>query len=164
MKRLNFGCGTDIREGWDNCDIQKGEGVISFDANIFPYKKLKDNFYDYIYLREILPVINEPDKVLFELWKKSKPGCIIEIEVPYHNNKGAVNDMQLKHFFNDKIFEIFVEEKCVINKKKRFEIYELELEPTRIGSIFPRYIRGRLALFIGGLISKVHVKLKVNKK
>ncbi len=23
MRKLNFGCGPDIREGWDNVDIQK---------------------------------------------------------------------------------------------------------------------------------------------
>ena len=163
MKKLNFGCGTDIRKGWDNCDIQEGRGVISFDANIFPYKKLKDNFYDYIYLREILPAVNEPDMVLFELWKKAKSNAIIEIEVPYYNNKGAINYIKLKHLFNDEVFKIFVEEKSIINKKKKFKILELKLEPTRIGRIFPKYIRERLALFIGGLISKVHVKLKVVK-
>ena len=27
MKKLNFGCGTDLREGWDNIDIQKNPKI-----------------------------------------------------------------------------------------------------------------------------------------
>lgn len=164
MKKLNFGCGPDIKKGWDNCDIQEEKGVISFDANKFPYNKLRDNYYDYIYIRETLEVLIEPDKVLLELWKKTKKDGIIEIEVPYHNNKGAVNDLQVKHFFNDDVFRIFVEQICVINKNKKFEIREIKLKPTKVGKFIPKAIRERiLAVFIGGIISKVNVKLRAIK-
>jgi hypothetical protein len=33
MKKLNFGCGEDIKEGWDNIDIQSSKKIkknISF--------------------------------------------------------------------------------------------------------------------------------------
>ncbi|MEK6830837.1 MAG: hypothetical protein AABX77_02310 [Nanoarchaeota archaeon] len=48
MKKLNFCCGNDIRKDLDNHDIQEKEGILSFDADKFPYP-IKDNTYDYIY-------------------------------------------------------------------------------------------------------------------
>mgnify|MGYP001592428625 CR=1 FL=1 len=52
MKKLNFSCGNDMREGWDNCDWQKTrrKDVIYCDANKFPYP-FKDNTYDHVLLR-----------------------------------------------------------------------------------------------------------------
>ena len=47
MKKLNFSCGGDIKEGWDNCDIQESQNVLFCDANKFPYP-FNDNTYDYI--------------------------------------------------------------------------------------------------------------------
>ncbi len=163
MKRLNFGCGKEIREGWDNVDIQKDPKITkSFDFNKFPYP-LKKNVYDYVYSRSVLEHINDPEKVLEELWKICKPEAIIEIIVPYYNNKSAYVDIQHKHFFSDTSFYLFVKEATRVNKKNMFEIAELTLVPTNIGKIIPYKLRGKLSLFIGGLISYVHVKLKVIK-
>src|SRR3989344_3699324 len=110
MKKLNFGCGNNIRDGWDNCDIQKGKGVIGFDFNKIPYP-LKDNTYDLIESRSVLQMLNNPDEVLYGLWRISKNKAIIKIEVPYWHNKGAYNDIQTKHFFNENSFIYFAEQK-----------------------------------------------------
>lgn len=49
MKKLNFGCGHDIKRGWDNVDLQKDKRLTnSFDFNKLPYP-IKSNTYDYIY-------------------------------------------------------------------------------------------------------------------
>ena len=38
VKKLNFGCGRDIREGYVNADIARLDGVDKvFDFNKFPY-------------------------------------------------------------------------------------------------------------------------------
>jgi len=74
MKKLNFGCGEDIRTGWDNVDIQKSQKVQkSFDFNKFPYP-IKDDTYDYVWSRSVLEHLDEPDKVLHELWRICKRG------------------------------------------------------------------------------------------
>lgn len=164
MKKLNFGCGSEIWEDYDNVDIQKSPKVTkSFDFNKFPYP-IKDNVYDYVYSRSVLEHLKEPDKVLRELWRICKPNAIIEIIVPYYNNKSAVSDMQHKHFFSDTTFKVFVDEGSIINKKGLFKIDFIELVPTIIGKFIPRIIREKLDLFMSGLISYVHVKLKVIKK
>ena len=157
-KRLNFGCGIDIKEGWDNCDKQKGKGIITFNADKFPYP-LKDNTYDYILMKQSLDFIEDIRATLFELWRVSKPNAIIRIEVPYYNNRGAFNDIETKHFFSDNSFRIFVEETCIINKQNKFKIDELILTPTIVGKFLPKGLRNRLS----GLISQIHVKLRVMK-
>ena len=72
MKRLNFGCGPDIREGWDNIDVQKGKGITkSFNFDKFPYP-IKDNTYDYILMKMVIEHLSKPDKSIEELWRITK--------------------------------------------------------------------------------------------
>ena len=164
MKKLNFGCGDEIWQDYDNVDIQKSSKITkSFDFNKFPFP-IKDDTYDYVYSRSVLEHLEEPDQTLNELWRICKPNAIIEIIVPYYNNKSAVSDMQHKHFFSDTTFLIFVNEACVINKKHKFKIDFMELVPTNIGKFIPKAIRNKLSLFISGLISYVHVKLRIIKE
>lgn len=163
MKKLNFGCGTDIKEGWDNVDIQKDKSLTkSFDFDKFPYP-IKDNSYDYVYTRNVLEHLKSPDQSLNELWRVCKSNAIIEISVPYYNNKGAYSDMQHKHYFSDSTFICFVNEEKKINKKRKFEIIEIKLIPTNVGKLFPKIIRNKIAIFIGGMIAQVEVRLKVKK-
>jgi len=162
-KKLNFGCGKDIRKGWDNVDIQKGVEVFkSFNFNIFPYP-LKENSYDYVLVNQVLSYLN-PRKTLFELHRLCKPDAIIHIEVPYYNNKGAFNDMEHLHYFSDLTFKILANDPEMIDDINKFEIIKLELIPTIVGKfIYFKWLREKLALFFGGLISQVHVDLRVIK-
>jgi SAM-dependent methyltransferase len=164
MKKLNFGCGTDIKQSsdWVNCDIQKGKGVVSFDFSRFPYP-FKDNTFDYILAREILVYFDSPQKVLLELRRISKKDAIIELEVPYYNNKGAHNDIEVKHYFSDSTFKTLVEQPYNLKKLKQFEIVSSLLNPTKVGKLMPKTLRNKLSLFLGGLISTLNVKLKVIK-
>lgn len=163
MDKLNFGCGPDIKEGWDNADIQKSPDIQkSFDFNKFPYP-LKKNQYKYVYISCLLEHIDFPEKVLNELWKSCKNDAIIEIIVPYYNNKSAYVAFDHIHFFSEISFYHFVKESTTINKKNMFDIGLLELVPTNVGQFIPKRIREKASLFLGGLISYVHVKLKVVK-
>jgi len=38
IRKLNFGCGNDIREGWDNCDIQENEDIIYCNGDVYQLK------------------------------------------------------------------------------------------------------------------------------
>lgn len=165
MKKLNFGCGTDIRKGWDNCDIQKNKEVIYCDMNIFPYP-FKDDTYEYILFYGCLHYSYCPDKVIDELRRISKNNGVIDITIPYYNNKGAVTAMETKSFFSDKTFVYHVEKKFYyeFDKTRQFEILTLELTPTKVGKFLPKFIREKLSCMIGGLIADVNVKLKVINK
>lgn len=162
MRKLNFGFGVDYREGYDNADSQKCAD-ISFDFNKFPYP-IKDNTYDYVYASCILEHLDSPKDVLNELWKICKPNARIEIIVPYYNNKSAYSEIEHKWFFSDTTFFDFVKQRSKMEKEIKFEIVKLELPPTKIGKFMPKKFREKLSLFMGGIISHVHVVLKVIKK
>ena len=162
MKKLNFSCGNDIKKGWDNCDSQKSNKVIYCNADKFPYP-FKDNSYDYILLKQCLNLFENPRKVIEELRRISIGGGVIEIEVAYYNNKGAFTDLDTRHWFNEQSFFKYLENNCRIKKENYFKLIELKLIPTLVGKFFPEYLRNKLNLFISGLISQIHLKLKVIK-
>lgn len=163
VKKLNFGCGNDIKDGWDNIDIQKSPKITkSFDFNKFPYP-VKENTYDYVFASNVLEHLRDAEKVMIELRRITKPNGVIEIIVPHYTNKGAYSDLQHKHYFNEICFTELAEKKTKISKEKQFEIVELNLTPTIVGKMFPKIIRNKLSLFFGGLISSVKVKLRVVK-
>ena len=131
--RLNFGCGKDIKRGWVNVDIQKGEGIDkSFDFNKFPYP-FKDNTFDYILVDNVLEHLDDPRKVVEELWRISKPDAIIEVKVPYYHSAGAYNDIGHKHFFNKRTLEILFcpERSYAVTYQRKFKIIELKLLPSK---------------------------------
>ncbi len=162
MRKLNFGCGKDVRKGWDNCDIQK-EAPISFNFNKFPYP-LKKNYYDYLRINSVLDYVEKPEEVLNELWKHSAKEGIIEIWCGYWNCIGSWNLLISKGGFSRECFLLFIKSDYIINQKRKFKIELLELIPTTVGKwIYPKCLREKLSLFFGGIISQVHVKLKVIK-
>lgn len=164
MKKLNFGSGTDVREGWDNADWLESEGTnLNFDFEKFPYP-IKDNTYDYVYTRSVLEHLANPDKVLLELRRICKPNAIIEIIVPSYNNRSAYDGIEHKHYFSKICFELFVNFPYdTHNSKKFFKILLNEEIPTNVGKFFPKSLREKLSLFLFGIVSYVHVKLKVLK-
>ena len=163
FKRLNFGCGNDIRKGWDNCDIQNGSGVISFDFNKFPYP-IKDNTYEYIEARQVLNFVCKADEVLYELRRIAKQNAIIRIIVPWYHNKGAHNDIQTVHWFNENSFIHFAGQyPCKVDTNPRFALIKIEKQPTIVGKFMPRWVREKLDLFISGIYSNLNIELKVIK-
>jgi SAM-dependent methyltransferase len=163
MKRLNFGSGNNIKSNWDNCDIQKGKGIISFDFNIFPYP-IKEDTYDYVETQSVIQMLEYPDKVLNELWRICKKGATIHIITSHWHNKGAYNDIQTRHFFNENTFINFANNyPCRVNDTTKFRIINLIREPTKVGMFIPAYLRSKLDLFISGLYGNMQVELEVVK-
>lgn len=162
MNQLNFSCGSDIREGWDNCDWQKDKGIIFCNANVFPYP-FKANTYEYVLVKQCLYMFDSPRRCLEELHRICKNNAIIHIEVPHYTNKGAYTDLDTIHLFNDQSFIKFAEENCRVDQKKRFEIIELKMTPTFIGKYIPHFLRKYLSLCINGLYSQIHIDFKVIK-
>jgi len=167
MKKLNFGCGkNDIREGWYNVDIQKHPKIDkSFDFNKFPYP-FKDNTFSYIYSDNVFEHLDNPKKVLFELYRISKNNGIIEIIVPYYRSMAAFG-FDHKHFFTSTTFHTLLHPEKHDHFKevqKKIEIIEQNLIPSKLGKLIPsKKLRWLASLVFGEIICFVHIKLKVVK-
>jgi len=107
MKKLNFGCGKDIRKDYINADIAAREGVDRiFDFNVFPYP-FADGEFGEIYADNVLEHLDDIPAVMRELHRIAKPNGEIRIIVPYYNCYGAYNDVTHKHYFSHLAFEPF---------------------------------------------------------
>jgi len=166
MKKLNFGCGKNIKQGYINVDITNFDEVDKvFDFNVFSYP-FKNNEFDEIYSDNILEHLDNIPFVMRELHRITKKDGIIRIIVPYYNCYGAHNDVTHKHYFSHLAFEPFYKKNSRGNYfiKERFELKELRLIPTRLGKIFLfNRVRKSLSFLFGQIIQAIDVTLVVKK-
>jgi SAM-dependent methyltransferase len=107
MKRLNLGCGTDIRKDWVNLDIADIEGVdIVHDINKLPLPFGNEEF-DHILCNNILEHV-EYVPLLKELHRILKRGGILEICVPHFTSQDNFIDPTHRKMFSYRTFEFFV--------------------------------------------------------
>ncbi len=99
MKKLNLGCGKDIKKGFINLDGVKLRGVnILHNLNKFNYP-FRDGEFEYIEANHILEHLDDIPKVLRELWRISKNKGIIKIRSPHFSSLSAWTDLTHKHPF-----------------------------------------------------------------
>lgn len=155
-----------IKPGWINVDMQKAPGVDkSFDFDFFPYP-FKANTFDYILVDNVLEHLEDPFKVMNELWRISKNNAIIEIRVPHCKNLVAFNDPSHKHYFNARSFEILCDLNSTykINPENKFEIVSISKKSGRIKKLIPYRIRELLENTLNGIFIEIIAKIKVLKK
>ena len=123
MKRLNFGCGKDVKAGYVNADIAKLPGVdVHFDFEQFPYP-FKNNEFGEIFCRHVLEHTKNLIATMEELHRIIKQGGLIQVICPYFAGQGAFNDPTHTRFFAYRTFEYFNENgfysKSVFRTRKR---------------------------------------------
>lgn len=80
-RRLNFGCGADVRAGWTNCDVEYFEGADPIYGPHLPYA---DDAFDLVLANHVLcaiPHLNVPHW-LGELARVTAPGGVLRVLVP----------------------------------------------------------------------------------
>ena len=108
--KLNLGCGNDIKKGWVNLDIYKGEGIdVVHDLNNLPLP-FEDNSFNYILCKDILEHVNYVD-VMNELHRILKKGGIIRIRVPHFTSKSNYADPTHINLFSSNTFYYFVRDR-----------------------------------------------------
>lgn len=165
MRKLNFGCGRDIKKGYLNVDITSFKGVDkTFDFNKFPYP-FKSNQFDEIYADNVLEHLYDIPRVMTELHRISKTKGRIRIIVPYYNCYGAYNDVTHTHYFSHLSFEPFYASDTRGNYfiKQKFKLKRLLLVPTRLGNFIPFFVRRQLSHIIGQIIQVIDITLIVIK-
>lgn len=106
-KKLNLGCGTDIKEGWVNLDIAKLPGVdVIHSIEELPLPFL-DNSFDEILCNDILEHV-EYIPVLKDLHRILTPDGLLHIRVPHFTSKNNAIDPTHRHVFSIETFSFFV--------------------------------------------------------
>jgi len=135
MNKLHLGCGRIIKKGYLNLDIKKLPGVdVIHDLTKYPYP-FKDNTFDLIEMHHVLEHLNEPLKVLEELWRISKPGGKIIIAVPHWSHFTAWGDFTHMKYYSSAAF-IYYEnnDPKYYSDKMNFKVLEKKFTATRINS------------------------------
>ncbi len=167
MKKLNFGCGSEIRpkeEGWVNVDVLKGIDIDkSFNFNKFPYP-FKDNTFDYVLMKGVLEHLNYVPKVMNELWRICKNNTIINIFVPYYNHPSSYNDPTHQRHLNIHAFDTII---TMANQKDstrgHFELIEVRKMTGKFKRIIPKPILKFLDRFLHSMFIEINAKIKVIK-
>src|SRR5688500_1781806 len=106
-KRLNLGCGSDIRPGHVNLDVAALPGVdVVHDLASLPYP-FPDDRFEHITAFNILEHLPDTIGVLEELWRISRQGGELHVRVPYWNSLDGVTDPTHVRWFNQYTFQFF---------------------------------------------------------
>ena len=128
MRKLNLGCGRDIKEGYINLDslnLPKVDQV--HDLNEFPYP-FEENHFEEIYADNILEHLDDLVKVMEELYRILKPGGKLIAIVPYFSSAGAFQDPTHKRFFGLRTMNYFSKDFLYYyNSKADFRVQKKKL-------------------------------------
>lgn len=165
MKKLNFGCGNDIRKGWINVDIQKRKDVdysFNFLTDKYPFK---DSEFDYVLIDNVLEHLSNPQEVMKKIWRICKKNAIIEIIVPYYNSYWAHSDPTHVNYFNEDCMKQTLNIRGYENKnqKELYEILELKSVPQRFVKWMPKSCLNILKRIFGNMVVELRVRAKVLK-
>ncbi|MBU0467067.1 MAG: class I SAM-dependent methyltransferase [Nanoarchaeota archaeon] len=138
MRKLNLGCGLDIKKGYVNLDFLSIRGVdVVHDLNKFPYP-FKDNEFDEVYTSHVLEHIDDLVKVMGELKRICKPGARIVVRVPHFSCGLTYNDPTHKTFFGYFTFDCFTD--ACFYDLPRFIIAKRKLNFTRLAFTSLNYV------------------------
>lgn len=168
MKKLNLGCGLDVRKDCVNLDLVKLPGIdVVHDLNKFPYP-FKENTFDEILCLNVLEHVRDFVKVLGELHRISKPDAIIVVSVPYWNSNLAWADPQHKRGFTLDTFTYFEKTSCPKGDKSyyapfNFKVVRQRLIGNSLTKCLPEFLRRKVAFFLCNIGQGIEAKLRVVK-
>jgi len=109
LKKLNLGCGRNIKKGWVNLDCANIPGVdVVHDIEKLPLP-FNDEEFDKIFCEDILEHI-EYIPVLKDLYRILKPSGNVKIRVPHFTSRNNYVDPTHRRSFSVDTFDFFVEE------------------------------------------------------
>jgi len=92
MKKLNLGCGNDVKEGWVNVDREISPLGVEFYDIDKSNPQIIDNTFDLVFANHILEHAKDLPLTIRELYRISKSNCEWQIIAPYFSNPSYYND------------------------------------------------------------------------
>jgi SAM-dependent methyltransferase len=114
MKKLNLGCGADVKKGWINLDSVANPGVdIVQNLDEVPNKPLpfKSNEISFFLLSHLLEHLERPLEVMQELWRVAVPDARMVVRVPHGGNDDAWVDPTHQRPYYPRSFSYFSQPK-----------------------------------------------------
>ena len=81
-RRLNIGCGLDVRPGWVNLDCVDYGGNTVADLTRYPWP-FPESHFDEVLASHILEHLPNFNAVINEVWRVGKPGALVVVRVPF---------------------------------------------------------------------------------
>ncbi len=136
-KKINIGCGKDIRQGYVNLDSVKLPGVdIVHNLENYPWP-FKDNEFGIVSCSHVLEHLTSITKPIEEIWRITKSGGKIMIEVPIFPSIGAAADPTHKTFYTYQTFNYFrTNDGLNYYSKARFKILKRRIVFSRLTPFF----------------------------
>lgn len=128
-KKLNLGCGTDIKEEWVNLDSSPLPGVDVVHDIATLHLPFGDEEFDEILCQDILEHLDYVP-VLQDLHRILKPGGTLTIRVPHFTSKHNFIDPTHQRLFSVNTFDFFVKNSAL----KRERAYYFDFAFSRIAS------------------------------
>ena len=105
--KIDFGCGQRKKEGYVGVDALSLPGVdVVHDLNILPYPFEDNAAYD-TWMDNVLEHLDNPLKVMEEIYRISRNGAKVVVGVPYFRSFYATIDPTHKNFFGVWWFNYF---------------------------------------------------------
>lgn len=130
--KIDFGCGSSKKKGYIGVDIlDLSEVDIVHDLNCMPYP-FSDSEIDEIWMDQVLEHVNDPVRVVEELFRICKNGATLTIGVPYFRSFYSVIDPTHKNFFGVNWFSYFDPTSIYSQKysysKAQFSVLNIEFD------------------------------------
>lgn len=166
--KLHLGCGKSVLPGHKGVDLSPQAGVsVVCDLARKPWP-FRDSSVERCVLLNLLEHLPDTIQVMEELWRVTKPGGVVQIQVPYYNSAGAFQDPTHVKFFTERTFDYFTVDGTTelshynYYSHARFEIVRLDFHQRALLKRLPR----RVQIFMGhhlATIQALEVVLKTVK-
>lgn len=166
--KLHLGCGKSVLPGYIGVDLSAQLGVhVVCDLSRKPWP-FEDSSVERCIMINLLEHLPDTIQVMEELWRVSRPGGIVHVQVPYYNSAGAFQDPTHVKFFTERTFDYFTEDGVTelshynYYSRARFEIVKIDFHQRQLLKKLPRRVQIFLAHHLA-TIQAMDVVLKAVK-